>query len=137
MDTDLGLFMTDINTFFLDAVFKYRGISVMAEYADRKADDRIARNSDGTVTGDEVRTGHGLNMQMGYLMKKDWEVAARFSQLELDTADAFTQRETQYTLGLSKYIVGHKLKVQSDISYLDLDNDADVLMCRLQLDVHF
>jgi hypothetical protein len=136
MDTDTGLYMTDITTFFLDAVFKYHGYSLMAEYANRNADDRIARNADGTATGDEVRTGHGLNLQMGYLLKNNWEIAGRYSGLKLDEVGG-TRSDSQYTLGLSKYLVGHKLKVQTDISYLDLENDIGALMYRFQLDVHF
>ena len=43
----------------------------------------------------------------------------------------------QYTLGVSKYIIGHKLKIQSDISYLTLADISNDVMFRLQLDVHF
>ena len=43
----------------------------------------------------------------------------------------------QYTLGVSKYIAGHKLKVQSDISYLTLDDIGSEIRFRLQVDIHF
>jgi hypothetical protein len=33
--------------------------------------------------------------------------------------------------------VGHKLKVQTDLSYLSEDNGSNGLMYRLQLDIHF
>ena len=45
--------------------------------------------------------------------------------------------ESQYTLGLSKYIVGHKLKVQTDISHLKIAGSNNKLMYRLQVDFHF
>ena len=45
--------------------------------------------------------------------------------------------ENQYTLGLSKYIVGHKLKVQTDISYLDVADKSNQVMLRFQVDIHF
>jgi hypothetical protein len=45
--------------------------------------------------------------------------------------------ENQYTFGVSKYIAGHKLKVQSDISYLDIVSGTNQLMYRLQVDIHF
>ena len=136
MTNDIGLYETDINTFFFDGMFKYNGFSFMWEYANRDADDPIAKNSDGTETGDVVWTGDGLNLQSGYLMAKDWEISGRYTNINLD---AITGRnaETQYTLGLSKYIVGHKLKVQTDLSYLSVDGGSDELMYRLQLDVHF
>jgi hypothetical protein len=44
---------------------------------------------------------------------------------------------TMYTLGFSRYIVGHKLKVQSDVSLTQQDGKDDNIMYRLQLDVHF
>jgi len=45
--------------------------------------------------------------------------------------------ESQYLLGLSKYLAGHKLKIQTDISYLDAENSLDELMYRLQFEIHF
>ena len=87
-------------------------------------------------TGDVVWIGDGLNLQSGYLLAKDWEVSGRYTNINLDDVTG-RNAETQYTLGLSKYIVGHKLKVQTDLSYLSVDGGNDGLMYRLQLDVHF
>lgn len=137
METDTGFFETNINTLFLDAMFKYKGFSLMAEYADRDAKDPLAKNSDGSLTGDEVQVGKGLNLQTGYLLKNDWEVSARYTNIELDKNITGKDAENQYTLGLSRYIVGHSLKVQSDISYLEVDNNNDEIMFRLQVDIHF
>ncbi|MFH6602874.1 porin [Maribacter algicola] len=136
MTNDTGFHETDINTFFFDGMFKYSGFSFMWEYADRTADDPIAKNSDGTETGDIVWVGNGLNLQTGYLFKNNVEISGRYTNIELDQITG-RNPETQYTLGLSKYIVGHKLKVQTDLSYLKVDNGSDELMYRLQLDVHF
>ena len=136
MTNDIGFHETDINTFFFDGMFKYNGFSFMWEYANRDADDPIARNSDGTETGDVVWVGDGLNLQSGYLLAKDWEISGRYTNINLDDITG-RNAETQYTLGLSKYIVGHKLKVQTDLSYLSVDGGSDELMYRLQFDVHF
>jgi len=137
MFTDNGFYETNINTFFIDAMFKYKGFSLMAEYADRDADDPIAKNADGTITGDEVQVGNGFNLQTGYLFKNDWEVSGRYTTIELDKNITGKNPEDQYTLGVSKYLVGHKLKVQSDISYLSIDGGTNELMYRLQFDIHF
>lgn len=140
---DTGFHETDINTVFVDAIFKYNGFSFMAEYANRTADDPIAKNSDGSNALTEngslqiVQVGNGLNLQTGYLFKTNWEVSGRYTNIQLDEDITGSVPESQYTLGLSKYIVGHKLKVQTDISYLSLDGGTDELMYRLQLDVHF
>ncbi|WP_411031065.1 porin [Spongiimicrobium sp. 3-5] len=137
MVNDVGFYETTINTFFLDGMFKYNGFSLMGEYAHRDAKDAIARNSDGSETGDVVQVGDGLNLQAGYLLNKDWEVSGRYTNIKLDENITGSNPETQYTLGLSKYIVGHKLKVQTDISYLSVENGTDELMYRLQFDIHF
>ena len=136
MTNDIGFYETDINTFFFDGMFKYNGFSFMWEYAHRDADDPVAKNSDGTETGDVVWVGDGLNLQTGYLFDTNWEVSGRYTNINLDDVTG-RNAETQYTLGLSKYIVGHKLKVQTDLSYLSIDGGSDELMYRLQLDVHF
>jgi len=133
MVNDIGFYETDIKTLFVDAILKYKGFSFMGEYSNRNAGDPIAKNSDGTVTGDVVPEGYGVNLQSGYLFKKNWEVTGRFSTIDLDNKDI----SNQYTLGASKYIHGHKLKVQSDVSYLTLDGIGDEIRFRLQLDIHF
>mgnify|MGYP003653163179 FL=1 len=137
MINDIGFYSTNVNSLFLDAMFKYSGFSFMAEYAQRTADDAIAKNSDGTLTGDQVQIGNGLNLQTGYLFTNNWEVSGRYTNIELDKNIIGKNPQTQYTLGLSKYIVGHKLKVQTDLSYLSEDNGTNQLMYRLQFDIHF
>ncbi|WP_072859956.1 porin [Arenibacter palladensis] len=137
METDYGFHQTDINTLFIDAAFKYNGFSFMGEYAHRDAQDPFARNIDGSLTGEVVQVGHGLNLQAGYLFKSNWEVSGRYTNVKLNKNITGENPENQYTLGLSKYIVGHKLKVQTDMSYLSVNNGPDELMYRLQLDVHF
>jgi phosphate-selective porin OprO/OprP len=137
MVTNTGFYETNINTVFIDAMFKYQGFSLMAEYADRDAEDPFAKNLDGTLTGDEVQVGNGLNLQAGYLLTNDWEVSGRYTNIELDTNITGNKLENQYTLGVSKYIVGHKLKIQSDVSYLSKGESNNGLMYRLQFDIHF
>ncbi len=137
MVNDEGFYETNISTIFVDAMFKYSGFSLMAEYSNRDADDAFAKNSDGSLTGDIVQVGSGLNLQVGYLFKTNWEVAGRYTSIDLDQNITGKDVENQYTFGVSKYIVGHKLKVQTDISYTTLGGQNDNLMYRLQMDIHF
>ncbi|MDO5972530.1 porin [Flavivirga aquimarina] len=137
MVTDTGFFETNINTLFIDAMFKYSGFSFMAEYSERDADDPFAKNSDGTLTGDVVQVGKGINLQTGFLLKNDWEISGRYTNIKLDEVVTGKTPETQYTLGLSKYVVGHSLKVQTDISHLEVKDGNNELMWRLQVDIHF
>lgn len=137
MENDEGFYQTNINTLFIDAMFKYKGFSLMAEFSDRDAKDPLAKNSDNSLTGDVVQVGKGLNVQSGILFKNDWELSGRYTNIELDKDITGKSQEQQYTLGVSKYIVGHNLKVQTDLSYLDVDTSNSHIMWRLQFDIHF
>ncbi|MDC1162291.1 porin [Tenacibaculum sp.] len=137
MKNDTGYYRTNITTLFVDAMFKYKGFSFMGEYAYRDAKDAIAKNSDGSETGDKVQVGSGVNLQSGYLFAKNWELSGRYTNISLDKDIIGKAAENQYTLGLSKYIAGHKLKVQTDVSYLDIADKANQLLYRLQVDIHF
>ncbi len=137
MINDTGFYATNISTLFIDAMYKHKGFSFMAEYANRDAEDALAKNSDGSLTGDEVQIGHGLNLQTGYLLSKTVEVSARYTNISLDKKTTGKSAENQYTLGLSKYVEGHSLKVQTDLSYTDIGFKTNQLLYRLQVDIHF
>src|SRR5690606_36893729 len=122
---------------FADAVFKYKGISLLAEYASRSAKEAIAIDHQGVPTGDVVHTGNAFNIQGGYLFENNWEVSGRYTQLDFDQEVQSTMEENEYTRGISKYIVGHNLKLQTDISHATFANQCDVVMARLQLELQF
>ena len=139
-----GSFLSDISEFsiaknlstvFADLIFNYQGFSVMVEYVNRTTDD-----GDSSIFGENNEvlanyfTGSATNVAVGYLFRKNWEVAARFTNVLPD--ENVASNENQYTLGLSKYIVGHKLKVQTDVTYRDLDIGTDTFIYRLQVDIH-
>jgi hypothetical protein len=130
-------YQTNISTLFIDAMYKHKGFSFMAEYANRDADDPYAKNADGSLTGDEVQVGNGLNLQTGYLLSKTVEVSARYTNISYDKVITGKGAENQYTLGLSKYISGHSLKVQTDLSYTDIGFNTNKVLFRLQVDIHF
>ena len=81
---------------------------------------------------------------MGYMFENNWEIAARYTSISPDPLAS--SNETEYTIGLSKYVVGHKLKVQTDLSYRQRGFDGntsanagkdDKLYWRVQFDIHF
>jgi hypothetical protein len=134
---DGSIYETDQTTIFIDAMYKHNGFSFMGEYAKRTAGDEIATEVDGvTPTGDVVLTGNALNLQAGYLFKSNYEIAARFTTLEFEAVTA-KEPTKQYTLGFNKFVVGHKLKVQSDLSYTSVDGKDDKIAFRLGFDFHF
>tara|TARA_R100000935_G_scaffold13736_5_gene27583 strand:+ start:9204 stop:10406 length:1203 start_codon:yes stop_codon:yes gene_type:complete len=133
---DGSLYETDITTFFADAMFKYKGFAVMTEYASRDAEAPIVREADGTETGEIVRVGNAFNGQASYLFKSNYEITGRFTTTDYKMVTGRAP-EDQYTLGVSKYIVGHKLKVQGDVSYTTLDGSEDNIMVRTGFELHF
>jgi len=132
-----AFYQTDITTFYIDAMYKHKGFSFMGEYAYRDAADPFAKNSDGSLTGDVVQVGNSLNLQTGYLVSKTIELSARYTNISFDQNITGKGAENMYTLGLSKYIVGHKLKVQTDVSYTDIGFKTNQIMYRFQVDIHF
>jgi phosphate-selective porin OprO/OprP len=114
----------DLQTIFADMMFKYQGFSLMGEYAHKIIADSDVRNNEDVRTtivdadGRSYYTGSGFNLQAGYLFKKNLEVSARYTSVMPDTEVSFAGTK-EYTLGLSKYIVGHALKLQSDVSYFN------------------
>ena len=135
--SDETIYGTDQTTIFVDAMYKFNGFSFMGEYAKRTADNEIATEIDGvTPTGNIVLTGNALNLQAGYLFKNNYEVAGRFTTVDYESVTNKLPTK-QYTLGFNKFVVGHKLKIQSDISYTTLDGDADNITFRLGFDLHF
>lgn len=126
----------DLETIFADAHFKFRGFSSMIEYANKKAPaGPVVFDIDGNFM-DAFYTGEGLNWQAGYLFRNNFEVAGRYTVVN---PEDITGREmnTQYTLGFSRYFVGHSLKVQTDVSFIEEDAKDDVLMYRLQVELAF
>jgi phosphate-selective porin OprO and OprP len=127
----------DLKTVFADAMFKFKGFSAMAEYANKKTSGSPVVESDktGKVTK-AFFTGSAFNIQGGYLFRNNFEIAGRYTNVN---PEAITQRKenNQYTLGVSKYLMGHTVKVQSDVSLLNEHTDANDLMYRFQVEIGF
>jgi phosphate-selective porin OprO and OprP len=106
----------DIQTSMLDFLFKHQGWSFAAELLKRDTRDPITVNQLGET--EHVYKGHGENYQGSYLFRNNVEVVGRYSIVN-PHADIYTKRERkqQYTLGATKYIRGHRLKLQSDLTY--------------------
>ena len=136
-DSNGNQFATDLSTIFFDAMFKYNGFSMMAEYADKSASDDVFATLTGGSTIKYV-TGDAINVQAGYLLKSNSELAIRYTSVKPDDLTFSGLREEKhYTLGFSKYIVGHSLKVQSDLSYLDRTGTSNRWVYRFQVEVSF
>jgi hypothetical protein len=128
-----------------DAVFKYRGFSLLAEGLWRKANtDVLERETNGTVTREPTRSGHGYFVQAGYLVNKELEVTARWDKLfsrgptDPQLVQLVRTQGKQLGGGLNLYLNGHAFKVQSDYFYIFGSSGVDPRhQVRLQLDASF
>lgn len=137
LENDLGFYETDIATYYIDALLKYRGFSLLGEFSYRDAADPIAKNSDGSTTGQKVFTGKGLNVQGGYIFKSNWGIAGRFTTIIPDSGFVSNAINNRYTVGGSKFVVGHKLKMQTDFTYATTDGKNDFLEWRMGINLTF
>ncbi|MCB0489887.1 MAG: FmdC precursor [Cyclobacteriaceae bacterium] len=126
----------DLETWFVDAHFKYNGWSSLLEYAHKTSPDGAAIFDGNGNFVDAFYTGEGISWQGGYLFKNNFELAGRYTQVSPERV-TLRNDNTQYTLGVSKYFVGHSLKIQSDVTLIKEDTRDDVLMTRLQVELSF
>lgn len=130
--------LRDIHTGFIDYVFKYRGFSLTGEYAIKHANDPITTDSEElTAKPVYVFKGYGVSSQTSYVFKNNIELAARYSILR-PHEDILSVRKNQrdLTFGISKYILGHKLKVQADVTH-SAYGDEDTVVGRFQVEAQF
>ena len=111
----------DIGSYYADLVVKYKGFALAADYIGRHLFNQPA-----AISGNQfIYTGSGLNVQGSYLFDKKWELAVRnstmFPDKEIQPLAGYSMWN-QSTIGLTRYIIGHSLKVQLDISYNHLQN---------------
>lgn len=106
----------DMQTLMLDALLKYRGFAYAVEYINRETDNPFTYNTIGDLS--YAYEGKGINHQASYLFKNNVETAIRHSNLK-PTARLTPLEDQQevFELGLTKYLRGHRVKAQLNISY--------------------
>ncbi|MBX2968109.1 MAG: porin [Cyclobacteriaceae bacterium] len=137
----LGTFLyepRDIETHMIDFLYKHNGWSLSTEFLKRTSPNPITQNTDGDIR--YVYAGHGENYQASYLFKKNYEITGRFSRVRPDAPIQLLEEEVkQYTLGATKYIRGHRLKLQADVTYEQnhwlQDNNVDLNRWQLRLQI--
>lgn len=120
---------TDMTTISLDLLFKYKGFALYSEFMQRNCSNPITFNSD-TTHIQPVYSGYGFLQQVSYLFKSNWEVALRYAEVtpfsSVYNNPVFTsvnlKKNQEFQLGVTKYIYGHRVKVQGNILY-QLTND--------------
>lgn len=112
----------DMSTFVADAILKYNGWALLAEYFDRDSEDAITHNADGSVR--YITTGTGINLQFSKCLRSNYEFALRYTLVDPAKEIAALRKNTEETLlGASKYLNGHRIKLQAYAGYRWLDGN--------------
>lgn len=114
----------DIGVISVDALLKYKGFSFYNEFMQRDCSNPITFNSD-TSALSTIYSGYGFLTQAGYLFKNNWEVAARYAEItpfssiyENSVFTSVNEKKQQHIqLGVTKYLYGHRLKIQANLLY--------------------
>lgn len=124
LDASDNYLTNDLQTVQLDLMFKHKGFSLASEYASRAT----------SQTNNGFGTGSGFVVQGGYLFPSNWELAGRITDITGSTGSTISDI-SEYTFGVSRYVVGHSLKIQSDISYQDRASSDNRVVFRIQTEI--
>jgi phosphate-selective porin OprO and OprP len=125
----------NIENVFVDLIFKYRGWAIYSEYARRNVISPVLTKDEFTQY---VFDGYGLNNQVSYIFENNLELAVRYSFVtpgkEIKDLVPF---QSAWTLGISKYLWKHRIKIQTNLSYLNNSplNGPDYNRLNLQFQV--
>ncbi|MBK8505060.1 MAG: porin [Saprospiraceae bacterium] len=125
----------DLQNIQADLLFKYQGFAFMQEYCYRSSDLPVTVNASDPTKTRAVYNGFGSNTQVSYLFKNNYELAGRCAFVVPDRSvydnsvfeGVNEKRQEQYILGITKYLYGHRLKVQGNLLYQvrkDLKNET-------------
>jgi phosphate-selective porin len=117
----------------LDALFLWRGVSFAGEV--------IARSAINVSGGAPTRSALGAFVQGGYMLTDHVELVARAGRIEpltreLAAAPSTVTASTELAGGASAYLLGHDLKVQSDVTW-EPDLQTPALSWRVQTQLWF
>lgn len=119
----------DINTFGIDAAFKWMGFSAQGEYFVGQADGQTSNNT---------LRAHGFYAQAGYfIIPKQLEVATRYSYVD-PNRDSANDLRTETSGAISYYFNKHNLKLQADATNIHKQPArSDDMQYRMQAQIIF
>jgi phosphate-selective porin OprO and OprP len=116
---------TTIRNYELDMLFKYNGWAWYNEYMKRDSNSPVTVSTADPTKFRYIYVGEGFLTQLSYLFKNNVEIAGRFTMITPDASlyknvELFPINEpqtTQVEVGVTKYLVGHRLKIQGNVLY--------------------
>jgi len=105
----------DLRSLFADLVVKWRGAAVSAEWLRRDCDQPDVALSSGKAG--QILVGQAWNVQASYLWSDKFETALRASDsTPAETIAVHVARTRQLGLGVSYYLIRHRVKLQADLT---------------------
>lgn len=105
-----------LSSIIADVIFKYKGFAITAEYISRTTENPITTNSSGNER--IIYVGDGKLIQASYIFKNNYEIAARYAIVTPENSVREIEKQFEnYTLGITKYLNKHRLKLQGNVLY--------------------
>lgn len=131
-----------VNAMFVDFIFKYNGFAFYTDVMARFCNNPVIPKASDEQKGQYILKGNGVNIQTSYIFKNNWELAARYSTVNPAGSVknlAGYDKNHQYTMGITKYVIGHSLKLQLDATYDHKDmivgSNQSFWMTRFQIEL--
>ena len=106
----------DQHVFIADAMFKYVGWGLMAEYFNRSAVNPITENAEGLRRA--IWIGEGANFHLSRMVSRKSEIALRYAFVSPDEEiNRYEKRAEEAVLGFTRYLHGHRIKLQGNFGY--------------------
>lgn len=119
-----------INNYEIDLLLKYKGFAFYNEFMQRDATNPVTVLSTDPTKARFIYNGTGLLTQASYLFKNNYEIAARYSKVNPSSSiyentgfEGQVEKEKlvydtqQVEVGVTKYLAGHRLKIQGNVVY--------------------
>lgn len=130
IDGERGAFLfqqnTDITTYVLDGVFKYKGASFSFEYVDRT--NSKVEFIDSNNQPFPIFEGEGYYVQAGKVINKKHAFVGRVSRIQPShriqeyVGESISTTQTKVLGGYTRFLKGHDLKWQTDAGVVFLDD---------------
>lgn len=106
-----------LRSYFADFMFKYNGWAFMSAYMQRESTDLVTYNPDDVTQFNYVYAGKGMDYQLSYIFKNDFEIIGRFSNQNVHKEiKPFKPDLKQYSFGVTKYLREHAFKLQAEVT---------------------
>jgi hypothetical protein len=114
-----------INTFIADMVVKYHGWALSSEFAQREStQDPYTFDPVNPATSVGVYEGWGSCTQLSKVFAAKNEVVGRYARVAPGERMGAEVDKEEAWLGYNRYLNGHRVKLQGDISYSWTDDHA-------------